>query len=120
MNFKSQKILFLAGEIHRPFLRTHLTSLGAEVITSIVYRTTPLPPNNQLDQINANDWVVFFSPSHTSEIVKYLKSLTFSPHIAAIGPTTHQFLIENGFNVDVTASQPTPTSLYEGINNFKV
>ena len=114
---ESKKFLFLAGEVHRDVLPQRLGQNGHTIDKLIVYRTTSASNQAALEKIAKDDWVVFFSPSHVSQIVLFIKKSDVPTRIAAIGPTTLKYLTENGVKVDAVAQQPTPESLLEAMNN---
>lgn len=114
---KGSKFLFLAGEIHRRQLPDRLMEAGHSVTTSIVYRTTPNAHVGELirKRVSHGDWIVFFSPSHTHEVLEALRTTDKRIHLAAIGPTTHTFLKESGFSVNAIAPDPTAHGLKQAI-----
>lgn len=110
-----QKLLFLAGEVHRDLLPQELIAAGHQIDKVIVYKTECYNYQNELSQIKNGDWVVFFSPSHVEQALEELRKRQLAVKIAAIGPTTHQFLLDNGFTVDAVAESPTAESLKDAM-----
>lgn len=118
-----RKFLFLAGEIHRRQLPDMLVSAGNEVDTLIVYKT--VPANVEIEpRPNPTDWIVFFSPSHADGIVADLRQLHAqgmpTPKVAAIGPTTQEYLQSQGLAVDAVARTPTAEGLKCAIDESDV
>ncbi|PRT53338.1 Uroporphyrinogen-III synthase [Wickerhamiella sorbophila] len=112
---EKQRLLFLAGEVHRDILPRELTAAGHQIDKIIVYRTECYNYQKELSQIKNGDWVVFFSPSHIDQALNELRKRQLDVKIAAIGPTTHQFLLDNGFEVDAVAESPTAECLRDAM-----
>lgn len=114
------RFLFLAGEVHRKELPTRLRDANHEVETVVVYRTEPIEFVNDLKtSLQEDDWIVFFSPSFTDEIMGVLKEQNKRKRIriAAIGPTTRDHLKENGIEVHAMAEKPSAESLAKAIQS---
>lgn len=110
--------LFLAGEIHRRNLPDRLEKAGHSVVTRIVYYTEPDAnvEENLLKHTSSGDWIVFFSPSHTDRALEFVKnSTTPNVNLAAIGPTTEEFLRQHNLTVSATASDPSAAGLMRAI-----
>lgn len=110
---EASNFLFLAGEIHRRQLPDRLIEAGHSVTTRIVYRTTPNAHVGEFirEKVSNEDWIVFFSPSHTQEVLEALRTIDKVVNLAAIGPTTNTFLKDAGFPVKATACDPTARGL---------
>lgn len=115
---KPSTFLFLAGEIHRRNLPDKLMDAGHSVHTRIVYYTEPdCEVGSRLKHVvNPGDWIVFFSPSHTDRVLEFIRETDIKFKLAAIGPTTEEFLREHNFTVDATAKDPSAAGLIKAIN----
>lgn len=110
--------LFLAGEIHRRNLPDKLEAAGHSVVTRIVYYTEPDSDveANLHKYVQAGDWIVFFSPSHTDRAIEFVKNPeTPNAKLAAIGPTTEEFLRQHNLTVNATAGDPSAVGLMKAI-----
>lgn len=73
-------------------------------------------------------WIVFFAPSAADFVTPILRqhfeipssdSSSFAVRVAAIGPTTHDFLKDKlHMRVDVVAPKPSPDALAASIRAF--
>jgi uroporphyrinogen-III synthase len=101
-----KKVLLLRGDIARGEIATVLTSRGATVTDCVIYRTVQVtqPDDRIMDMIknSAVDFTTFASPSAVSgfcaritnaDILKMAKIIP----AAAIGPTTRDALLAEGF-----------------------
>lgn len=109
-----ERVLFLAGDPHRPELPARLRRNGVALNIAIVYRTheksIDLP-----DNVEPPDWAVFFSPRGV-RIVAEQASLDWDEiRKAAIGPTTAEALRDVGWEPSAIAGSPTPESLLRAI-----
>lgn len=122
---KLDSILFLTGETRRDIIPRKLNEYpGITLQERIVYKTQELDGLrvkfgqylNSL-QDDASIWIVFFSPSGSDSIIDLLKSMPASQSIklAAIGPTTYDYLTRNGFSVAAVAEKPHAPSLAKAI-----
>lgn len=111
------RLLFVAGEVHRRQLPDALAAAGHAVTTLVVYRTVGNPNiTDALDQlVEDNDWIVFFAPSHTQPVLNFLRHTNKRVRLASIGPTTQQFLHDEGFAVAATAAKPSAEALRDAI-----
>ncbi|CAI5759057.1 unnamed protein product [Candida verbasci] len=111
---KSLPIVFLTGEIRKDIIPRKLKEEGYNLTEFVIYKTF----ERELGKIefNKDDWIVFFSPQGTKEIVKYLKHDNQNWKIASIGPTTEEYLIENNLPPKIVSQKPSPSSLYESIS----
>ncbi|AMD18569.1 HBL333Cp [Eremothecium sinecaudum] len=111
-------ILLLVGEIRKDIIPKRLTEAGFKVSEIVTYKTEELGGNLRRFQelFQEDDWVVFFSPQGTSEIVEILKGL--KAKVASIGPTTKQYLVKAGLPPHVVSHKPEPKSLCDAITNF--
>lgn len=117
----SKKYLFLTGLIRRDTIPKKLSEANFDLKELVSYRTTPrddIISNYQatVDRCQSGDWIIFFSPQGTTEIVDLLKR-GHNFNLASIGPTTETFLIENGLQPDTVADKPTAESLYEALSH---
>lgn len=118
---KISEILFLVGEIRRDIIPKKLSYKGIKTKEVIMYRTKNLGDTLLRFQtaIEDNAWVVFFSPQGTDEI---LNSFNVEHHenikIASIGPTTEEYLENNGIKPNVVSSKPDAESLLKAMQSY--
>lgn len=114
----ARRVLFLAGDPHRPELPTKLRRNGVVVETAVVYRTHPhvlkLPK-----QAEAPDWVAFFSPRGVRIVAEQASTNLDQSAKAAIGPTTAKAIGDVGWVADAVASSPSPGSLLDAVRSFE-
>lgn len=126
---KNSKVLFLTGEIRKDIVPKKLLSNGFNLRELVAYRTENrqdiieryMEINSKLfDSSSHNDenWIVFFSPQGTEGIVDHIQNNHIAFKIAAIGPTTEEYLLNKGVTPDVVCKKPTADSLLEGINSL--
>lgn len=117
----SEPIVFFTGEIRKDVIPVKLKAEGVPISEVVIYKTEPREQifESYLSRASeAHDWLVFFSPQGTEEIVAYLQQNLLLAKIASIGPTTEAYLIEQGLRPDVVAALPTAASLYEAISHL--
>lgn len=119
-----QRFAFYAGKVRRDTIPNKLREAGRSLVEFTVYQTVDLDDIagrferavSELPKGAKDNWICFFAPSGTSQIVEYLKQ---NPghgfKIASIGPTTLEYLEKNGIEVDVTAKQPDPEHFLEAM-----
>ncbi|SGZ58359.1 CIC11C00000000627 [Sungouiella intermedia] len=112
-------IVFFTGVIRRDVILVKLKANGFDVKEEVIYKTEPR--SGILDDFHKCcqkhiDWIVFFSPQGTQEIVDHMKKSLQSRQlrIACIGPTTEEYLKSNGISPAVVAGKPTASSLFAG------
>lgn len=117
-----KKFIFLTGRTRRDIIPVKLNASNDLILEErIVYETRAL--NNLEDKFceylqqldasgqNGDHWVVFFSPSGSDPILSALKQMNTKVKLAAIGPTTYDYLTKNGFTVTAVAEKPHAPSL---------
>lgn len=104
-------LLFLAGNRSRDLLPERLADAGIEVDECVVYRTIV---REDLPQMEAGSWVVFFSPSGV-EAYERSGCRDLEVHRAAIGPTTAEALTERGLAPEAVAEHPDPDALLRAV-----
>ena len=110
------RVLFLAGEPHRPELSGVLKSNGISVNILTLYRSYPVVPF-ELSRKPRADWAVFFSPRGTETALR-VPGMDWSViRKAAIGRTTADTLRSLGWSPDAVAEYPDPDSLIRAITN---
>lgn len=115
----SKKIVFFTGVIRKDIIPVKLKSKGICLEEVVIYKTEP--KEGILDHFLSScgeklDWVVFFSPQGTEDIVEHIKQGKVDlkgARIASIGPTTHEYLCNSGIASHATALKPTAASLFE-------
>lgn len=120
----AQQIVFFTGVIRKDIIPVKLKEHGFNVKEEVIYKTEPRKGIlNDFEKCCQKkiDWIVFFSPQGTEEIVLFLKSSLHSleAKIASIGPTTDEYLRENGLASTLVANNPTASSLFAGFMGQK-
>ncbi|KAH3675297.1 uncharacterized protein OGAPODRAFT_103670, partial [Ogataea polymorpha] len=120
----AKKVLFLTGEIRKDIIPRKLKSIDFSVLELVSYRTEPLEDiqfrYEQLSQTAPEkSWLIFFSPQGTADIVSILKEKKHNFQIASIGPTTEEYLLDNGIKPAVVSSKPDAESLLSSIMNYE-
>ncbi|SMN20540.1 similar to Saccharomyces cerevisiae YOR278W HEM4 Uroporphyrinogen III synthase [Maudiozyma saulgeensis] len=131
------EILSLVGAIRRDIIKNKLKQVGLSVKEVVTYETSVLNDNldrfqNTLIDIADKEecdsksccWVVIFSPQGAKDIIKFLKQNPSIKNkldlkISCIGPTTNNYLLDNGINPEVVSPEPTPDSLLGAIDGFQ-
>lgn len=131
------EILSFVGAIRRDIIKNKLKQRGLSVKEVVTYETNVLNDNldrfqNTLVDIADKEecdgksccWVVIFSPQGAKDIIKFLKQNPsikdkLDLRISCIGPTTNDYLLDNGINPEVVSPQPTPDSLLDAIDGFQ-
>lgn len=113
-------VVFFTGEIRKDIIPVKLKTRGVNLKEQVIYKTEPragILENFTTCCEEGVDWIVFFSPQGTEDIVAYLKNVPSfaTTKIASIGPTTEQYLHEKGIPTNVVAEKPTASALLEGI-----
>lgn len=130
---KDQKVTFFTGETRRDIIPKRLLSEGFSLKELVIYKTIEkkgiiqrFTENFEKQRLNnSNNWIIFFSPQGTQEIVNYLKSFQHDQSfqnnckIASIGPTTETYLVENGIKPHLVSSKPEAKTLLQDIENYK-
>lgn len=115
-------IVFFTGMIRKDIIPVKLRNNGFSVNEVVIYKTAPKPDildNFKILCHHHVDWIVFFSPQGTDDIVHHIT--TEKPHslaytkFASIGPTTQDFLVSRGIHPHVVASKPTAHSLLDSL-----
>lgn len=117
-NCVCDSIIFFTGVIRKDIIPVKLKGNGVPVKEVVIYKTEPKDGiiENFLECCKKHvDWIVFFSPQGTEEIVEHIVRTSPTAFIASIGPTTEEYLLLKGITPHVVASKPTASSLYEGI-----
>ncbi|KII83671.1 hypothetical protein PLICRDRAFT_119223 [Plicaturopsis crispa FD-325 SS-3] len=127
------RMLYLTGDKNRDTLPTILRDGGVELDALQVYGTQgasafPTDLKNAIDRMPSKRpwWIVYFAPSAAEFVTPFLRDIFDLPSpaealrdtvkIAAIGPTTAQFLRDKlDLRVDVVPPKPTPEDLSNAI-----
>lgn len=117
----SQSIVFFTGVIRKDIIPAKLKANGISVKEVVIYKTEP--KDGIIDNFlkccsNPVDWIVFFSPQGTGDIVDQIVKTLPDAYIACIGPTTEEYLLLKGLKPHVVSAKPTAASLYEGIKEW--
>lgn len=127
---QDRKVLFLTGEIRKDIVPKKLLANNFGLKELVAYRTENredivdryLEINEALfgkDKSSEDEnWIVFFSPQGTEQIVEHIQDKDIAFKIAVIGPTTEQYLLEKGLEPHVVCKKPTARSLVEEITNL--
>lgn len=122
-----QNVTFFTGETRRDIIPTRLLSNGYSLKEVVIYKTIEKPQiierfTQAFNKIlpHASQWIIFFSPQGTEEIVNYLRGLELpeSFKIASIGPTTEKYLLENGITPHLVSPKPEANSLLRGVTSY--
>lgn len=121
-----QKVTFFTGETRRDIIPRKLLSKGYNLKEVVIYRTVEKPQiverfTQAFNQLHP-EWIIFFSPQGTQDIVEFLKvsPLRDAFKIASIGPTTETYLLDNGIKPNLVSEKPEASSLLMGIKSFSV
>lgn len=119
----SELVVFFTGVIRKDIIPVKLKKNGISVEEVVIYKTEP--KHGIVDHFlrcceEKVDWVVFFSPQGTEDIVQHLVSTDIKEtlqhaKIASIGPTTQKYLENMGIVAHVVAPKPTASSLYASL-----
>lgn len=122
-SIQGKPLLYLVGDKTKDTLATLLSRAEIPLGQIQVYETFPCPTLQadiahilHTEQGGSRfDWTVFFSPSGAKLVLPHI-SQSAMPKIAAIGPTTRDYLA-NEINVPIgaMADAPTPEALVEAI-----
>lgn len=123
INDRSQSIVFFTGVIRKDIIPVKLKENHLKVKEIVIYKTEPREDISKNFHLLCKDevhWIIFFSPQGTEGIVQFIRSSPCfkSVRIACIGPTTHEYLCENGIATHVVAKKPTAESLLSGLQEY--
>ncbi|GEQ68447.1 hypothetical protein JCM33374_g2115 [Metschnikowia sp. JCM 33374] len=117
-------IVFFTGTIRKDIIPVKLNKNGVKVQEVVIYKTEPKASivENFLSCCETDvDWVIFFSPQGTEDIVGHMAgALPIGTRIASIGPTTEEYLLSKGITPHVVAPQPTAAALCESITQWEL
>ncbi|KAK9238944.1 tetrapyrrole biosynthesis, uroporphyrinogen III synthase [Lipomyces kononenkoae] len=123
VNARPLRCLFLTGETRRDIIPVTLRENGIECIERVVYASKGVEGAEQqfMELMNDDDtqqdwWTVFFSPAGSERIAQLIANNCGTTKVAAIGPTTEEFLLKNGVTPNTVSRKPDPQSLLQGIN----
>ncbi|KAK9375295.1 tetrapyrrole biosynthesis, uroporphyrinogen III synthase [Lipomyces chichibuensis] len=116
-----RRCVFFTGETRRDIIPVTLRENGIECIERVVYTSKGIEGvEDQFMELmsDAKDvwWTVFFSPAGAESIARLIARNTEITKVAAIGPTTEEFLLKNGITPNTVSRNPDPQSLLQGIN----
>ncbi|KAK9429556.1 tetrapyrrole biosynthesis, uroporphyrinogen III synthase [Lipomyces doorenjongii] len=116
-----RRCVFFTGETRRDIIPVTLRENGIECIERVVYNSKGI--NGVEDQFmelmsHTKDvwWTVFFSPAGAESIARLIARNPGTTKVAAIGPTTEEFLLKNGITPNTVSRNPDPQSLFQGID----
>lgn len=119
-------IVFFTGEIRKDIIPRRLLLENFNLVERVVYKTTEKASiverfYEAVDNCGeAQNWIVFFSPQGTENIVSHIRQNLSNLQkfkIASIGPTTETYLLDNGITPNVVLRKPQASSLVESIQN---
>jgi uroporphyrinogen-III synthase len=120
-------LLFLAGDKRRDLIPEKLKEHGIQFREIQSYATcghADLSKHINGIKSHTSDWFVFFSPSGLKFIlsdknvkVNFIKMIQ-DAKVAAIGPTTEDYLKELGVDANVTAESPDALHLFHDIKEY--
>lgn len=122
VSIDASPIIFFTGVIRKDIIPVKLRANGVSIKEVVIYKTEPrggIIDNFLRCCADPVDWVVFFSPQGTEDIVEHIVQKAPRVFVASIGPTTEEYLLQKGIKPHVIADKPTATSLHEGINEFR-
>lgn len=118
----NKKGMFLVGEIRKDVIPRKLIPKGYDLTEVEVYATKAMENikerfDAKMDQDNEDivNYVVFFSPQGTDDIIK---SDFSNSVVISIGPTTKDYLEKNHINVKGVCQKPNADSLIELLNEL--
>ncbi|GBL47867.1 hypothetical_protein [Candidozyma auris] len=123
---KKQKIVFFTGTIRKDIIPVKLRSQGVNIEEVVIYKTEC--KRGIVDHFlrcceEPVDWIVFFSPQGTEEIVERLQRQEIESlrgtRVASIGPTTEEYLVSKGISASVVAAKPTAKALVESLQTVE-
>jgi uroporphyrinogen-III synthase len=122
----NKKLLFLAGDKRRDFIPTELTNANIKFDEVQSYITCPHNDlSKNIQNLPFSDWIIYFSPSGLKFILSSIdtstkqKFLATSVNIAAIGPTTADYILEQyNHPPNVMADHPDAHHLIQAILQF--
>lgn len=107
-------ILLPTAERGRTELAEHLSAAGWDVIRANAYSTEAVALSDKdIARMSSCDVLCLLAPSAVSAWASCSKGNLDQPPLAAIGPTTAAAIKTQGFTLFGVASQPTPESLLE-------
>ena len=125
-----EEIVFFTGEIRKDILPKNLKVAGFKLEERILYRTeekSNIEDNFKTwlesiaNGVSNGCWVVFFSPQGTFSIIERIKTICSGDidlRIAAIGPTTSEYLSSKEITPQVISPKPHPKSLVDAIKKW--
>lgn len=116
-NGSNAPLLYLSGDKRKDTLESLLRERGIRLHEVQAYETFQSPTFEE-DHRKAQEngpfaWIIFFSPSGAKMLLPLLREsdLAPSPSMAAIGPTTRDYLLSQKVQVAAMAESPNPTAL---------
>ncbi|KAH3902400.1 uroporphyrinogen-III synthase HEM4 SCDLUD_002221 [Saccharomycodes ludwigii] len=119
---KFSNFLFFVGEVRKDIIPKKL-ALHKDLIQLkelIIYKTEELDGvlENFEREIYDSKYVVFFSPQGTKKLLPFVKENHGAFKVITIGPTTKDYLISNGINVDMVCEKPEASSLVKSVQKL--
>lgn len=128
----SSGMTFFTGETRRDIIPKKLAAAGINLREKVVYRTMPLGDidvrvrKRVVDSVSSTNgklwhYLVFFSPAEADPVADALINMKEDRkcHIAAIGPTTREYLEAKNLPVAVMAEKPDAFHLMKGIREHQ-
>lgn len=100
-------------------LSLHLDKLKSEYSEAIFYRTVANDLSTVMEQENAYDMIVFFSPNSVQALIdRQPKFVQNGMLIGAFGPTTSKAIEDAGFRLDIKAPALNAPSMVAAIEQY--
>ncbi|KAK9466018.1 tetrapyrrole biosynthesis, uroporphyrinogen III synthase [Lipomyces arxii] len=117
---KPARCLFFTGVTRRDVIPVTLRDSGIECVEKVVYQSATVSGVGEMFEklvstIESDVWTVFFSPSGALDIAQTIAADRSKTKVAAIGPTTETFLLNNSIVPDSVSKKPDPVNLLTGI-----
>jgi uroporphyrinogen-III synthase len=119
------RFVFFTGVTRRDIIPVRLHQMsGVHLTERVVYKTEELPNIHsefqklmqQTDDDVTSPWIVFFSPASAGSILQVLHCIPRHKYrLAAIGPTTRDYLARNNLTIDLMAEKPDADHLISAL-----
>ncbi|EGV61965.1 uroporphyrinogen-III synthase [Yamadazyma tenuis] len=115
---KDEPIIYFTGEIRKDIIPNNMINNGKNFSEFPVYATRECADVDAIQGLREeSSWVIFFSSQGTQNIVNHIKNKNYK--VGVIGPTTNEYLIQNGITADLVCEAPTADSLLRQIDQYE-